>query len=240
MKKIASAFAVTFALLFSSHIFLTAAQAASCSNNNIVSDSSHATADACYEDVCTAQSQFDSQACIAYATADANAAGSPQCANITDDNVYNQCCNTNSGDSPMCVAYNTSDASDENGNGNKQAAATNNTQAAATNTNSPAGTANTVAATNQALNIHLNNPLSVSTIGGAISLFMSVIIRIALPLIILFFIWSGLMFIFARGNPEKIKVAKNMFFYTVIGTLLILGAWVITNAIIGTVSSIIS
>ena len=64
--------------------------------------------------------------------------------------------------------------------------------------------------------------------------------KIALPFIVVFFIWSGLSFILARGNPEGIKKAKNMFLYTIIGTLLILGAWAITNAIIGTVNTITS
>jgi len=93
---------------------------------------------------------------------------------------------------------------------------------------------------NQPLAIHINNPLKVNTITDAIKLLSSVVIRIALPLIIIFFIWSGLSFIFARGNPEGVKKAKNMFFFTVIGTLLILGAWTITNAIIGTINAVVS
>lgn len=90
------------------------------------------------------------------------------------------------------------------------------------------------------LKIAIQNPLKVDTIQGAIQLFMSAVLRVALPFIVVFFIWSGLSFVLARGNPDKIKVAKNMFLYTVVGTLLILGAWVITNAIIGTVNSITS
>lgn len=90
------------------------------------------------------------------------------------------------------------------------------------------------------LNIKLNNPLKVNTIQDAIKLFVNAIVRLAIPVIVIFFLWSGLMFIFARGNPEKIRVAKNMFFYTIIGTLLILGAWTITNALVGTVNSITS
>lgn len=97
------------------------------------------------------------------------------------------------------------------------------------------------------LNIKLANPLCskstgkcTSTIQDAIKLFVNAIVRLAIPVIVIFFLWSGLMFIFARGNPEKIKVAKNMFFYTIIGTLLILGAWTITNALVGTVNSLTS
>jgi hypothetical protein len=96
-----------------------------------------------------------------------------------------------------------------------------------------------MAPANAPLDIHLNNPLSgISTIPDAINKILSVVIRIALPLIILMFIWSGLTFIFARGKPDDITRAKNMFLYTIIGTLLILGAWTITNAIIGTVNAI--
>lgn len=94
--------------------------------------------------------------------------------------------------------------------------------------------------TGPAISVKIDNPLKVDTIQGAIRLFMSAVLRVALPFIVVFFIWSGFSFILARGNPEKIKTAKNMFLYTIVGTLLILGAWVITNAIIGTVNSITS
>ncbi len=90
------------------------------------------------------------------------------------------------------------------------------------------------------LNFKLKNPLTVNTIQDAIKVIVNAVVRIAIPILVIFYIWSGLEFIFARGNPEKLKKAKNMFFYTIIGTLLILGAWTIVNIVIGTVNSIIS
>ena len=90
------------------------------------------------------------------------------------------------------------------------------------------------------LAIKLKNPLKVDNIQDAIRLIMNAIIKIAIPFIVVFFIWAGLKFILAQGNPEKLKEAKKMFWYTVIGTLLILGAWAITDAIVGTVNSIAS
>lgn len=90
------------------------------------------------------------------------------------------------------------------------------------------------------LTIKLKNPLQVETIQEAVRVFMSALVKIAVPFIIVFFIWSGFNFILAQGNPEKIKKAKNMFFNTVIGALLILGAWAITNAIVGTVNSLVN
>lgn len=94
--------------------------------------------------------------------------------------------------------------------------------------------------TDAPLNIRLKNPLKVNTIQEAIKLFMDAIIKIAIPFIVVFFIWTGLKFILAQGKPEEIKKARQMFWNTVIGTLLILGAWAITDAIVGTVNSLAS
>ncbi len=104
--------------------------------------------------------------------------------------------------------------------------------------NCASGTGAATSGSGFALKVKINNPLKVDTIQGAIKLFMDAVLRIAIPFIVIFFIWSGLSFVLARGNPTKLETAKKMFWYTVVGTLLILGAWTITNAIIGTVNSI--
>lgn len=88
------------------------------------------------------------------------------------------------------------------------------------------------------LNFKLENPLKVGSIQDAIKLFMNALVKIAIPFIIVMFIWSGLKFILARGDPKALGAAKNMFLGTVLGTLVILGAWTITNAIVGTINSI--
>ncbi|HWC58040.1 MAG TPA: hypothetical protein VG621_03810 [Candidatus Paceibacterota bacterium] len=107
----------------------------------------------------------------------------------------------------------------------------------------PSTTATTTAPSSNtgiAVDVHLDNPLKVSTIQDAVQFFVNTLIKVAIPFVVVFFIWSGLKFILAQGNPTKITAAKKMFWYTVIGMLLIFGAWTITNAIIGTVNSIVS
>lgn len=104
----------------------------------------------------------------------------------------------------------------------------------------PGGTNVSSTQTDFAIPIKLKNPLKVNTIQEAIKLFMDAVVKIAIPFIVVFFIWSGISFILARGNPTDITKAKNMFWYTVIGTLLILGAWAITDAIVGTINSFAS
>lgn len=100
-----------------------------------------------------------------------------------------------------------------------------------TNPNAPKGTG-------FQFDVRLENPLKVDNITDAVKFFVNTLVKIAIPFIVIFFIWSGLKFILAQGKPDEITKAKKMFWYTIIGTLLILGAWTITNAIVGTINSI--
>lgn len=108
------------------------------------------------------------------------------------------------------------------------------------NTTCASCTTSGVRASGFQLDIALKNPLKIDNIKDAVRFFVNTLIKIAIPFIVVFFIWAGLKFILARGNPKDLEDAKKMFWYTIIGTLLILGAWTITNAIIGTVNSITS
>jgi hypothetical protein len=62
---------------------------------------------------------------------------------------------------------------------------------------------------------------------------------VAVPFIAIMIIYSGLLFVTGRGNPEKIKQAKQTLTYTVIGAAIVLGAFVISAAIQGTVSQLL-
>ncbi len=85
----------------------------------------------------------------------------------------------------------------------------------------------------------LDDPLgeSVSIEGLLLKLF-EIILYVGIPVIAFFLIWSGFMFISAQGNPEKIETAKSRLLYTIIGAILLLGAWTISQAIKGTIEDI--
>ncbi len=87
----------------------------------------------------------------------------------------------------------------------------------------------------------LENPLnsSFSTIPAFIAGALKVLVIVALPIITLFLVVSGFMFVFARGNSSKLEDAKKNFVYVIIGALLILGAWVIATLIGGTVTQLV-
>ncbi len=78
----------------------------------------------------------------------------------------------------------------------------------------------------------LKNPLrSATTFGAVIEKLAQAITYVGIPIAAIFIIYSGFLFVSARGNEEQIKKAKTTFFYTIIGTLLIVGAWAIARAL---------
>lgn len=88
------------------------------------------------------------------------------------------------------------------------------------------------------LDLKIDNPLEVENIQDAIKLGLNFVMKIAIPIIIVLLIWAGFQFIFAMGNKDKLKTAKNNFLYTLIGAGLVLGAYTIAIAIINTVNSL--
>jgi len=63
-------------------------------------------------------------------------------------------------------------------------------------------------------------------------------LQIGVPIAAIMIMYSGFMFVTAQGNSTKIEEAKKMFFYTVIGAAILLGAFVIRDVIEGTVKSL--
>ncbi|MBI4090428.1 MAG: hypothetical protein HY422_00185 [Candidatus Komeilibacteria bacterium] len=88
--------------------------------------------------------------------------------------------------------------------------------------------------------VALKNPLNFSSIPEFIAGALKALALIALPIITLFLVISGFLFITAQGNQDKIKTAKNNFVYVVLGALLILGAWILATLIAGTVNQLTS
>ena len=87
----------------------------------------------------------------------------------------------------------------------------------------------------------LCNPLKTefSSIPLFIAGSLKVLVMIALPVIVLFFVIAGFKFISAQGNPGKLDEARKNFVWVVAGALLIMGAWVLATLIAATVSQLV-
>ena len=88
----------------------------------------------------------------------------------------------------------------------------------------------------------LHNPTAAAGINNVPSLVaasLKALVQISLPILTLFIVYAGFRFVIARGNPDRITEAKNNFFYVLIGSILIIGAWTLAIIIGATASQVI-
>lgn len=88
-----------------------------------------------------------------------------------------------------------------------------------------------------AQSIYFPNPINQNSLLELINAILRIVLQIGAILAVFFVIYSGFLFVTARGNPGKIEAAQKTFFYTIIGGLIILGAFVISEIIQSTVES---
>jgi len=80
------------------------------------------------------------------------------------------------------------------------------------------------------------NPLgNTSSVPELIRKILEGLLKIGIPLVALAVIYCGFLFVFARGNPEKLTKAKDALLYTLIGAAILLGSWAIAQMISSTV-----
>lgn len=85
----------------------------------------------------------------------------------------------------------------------------------------------------------LENPLRFPSIERFVEGVLQAIILVAMPIIVAFMVYAGFKFIMARGNSSQITNAKENFKWVVIGTIMILGAWVLATLIGGTIAQLL-
>lgn len=84
----------------------------------------------------------------------------------------------------------------------------------------------------------LTNPLKAKTFSELVESIAKLAAEIGVPIAAIFIIYSGLLFVTARGNEEKLKSAKKTFMWAMIGAAILLGAWVIAKAISTTIQAL--
>jgi hypothetical protein len=86
----------------------------------------------------------------------------------------------------------------------------------------------------------IENPLGsgIDDIPSFIKKIIEIVLYIGVPIVALSIIYTGFLFVKAQGNPEQLTKAKNALVYTLIGGALLLGAFVIAEAIGKTVEDI--
>jgi hypothetical protein len=76
------------------------------------------------------------------------------------------------------------------------------------------------------------------TLAGLLKSIIKVIIYIMTPIITLMVIYTGFLFVMAQGNPAKLTQARTALMWCLIGAVIVLGAFGISEAIDATITSI--
>jgi hypothetical protein len=84
----------------------------------------------------------------------------------------------------------------------------------------------------------LCNPLAANNFCDLITAILNVVIALGVPIAVLFLVWSGFRFIFARGRPAELESAKKNFMYVIIGIAVFLGAWTLAKVISATIQQL--
>ncbi|MEZ4195294.1 MAG: hypothetical protein R3B53_02780 [Candidatus Paceibacterota bacterium] len=79
--------------------------------------------------------------------------------------------------------------------------------------------------------IPIKNPLKIDSIEGLLEAILAIVMVLAVPIIVFFIIYSGFLYVTARGNAEQVKQATTALTYAVIGGVIILGAVAIATIV---------
>ncbi len=89
------------------------------------------------------------------------------------------------------------------------------------------------------VNVPIKNPLSsANTLPEFIGQILHAVVIIGVPIVAVAIIYCGFLFVTASGNTEKLSKAKTGFLWTVIGGAILLGAWVLANALGDTINQL--
>jgi membrane-anchored glycerophosphoryl diester phosphodiesterase (GDPDase) len=84
----------------------------------------------------------------------------------------------------------------------------------------------------------VENPIKANNITDLIFQLADIVLMIAVPVSVLMLIYSGFLFVKARGNESEITEAKHMFFSVIVGIAVLFGARFLSEIIRGTIEQL--
>lgn len=84
----------------------------------------------------------------------------------------------------------------------------------------------------------IKNPLKNDDLFAFVNSIIDAALKLGAIVAVIAVILAGFMFVTAHGDEEKIKTAKKILLYAVIGMVILLGARMISEVIINTVKSV--
>jgi hypothetical protein len=84
----------------------------------------------------------------------------------------------------------------------------------------------------------IENPLRFDTISALLKAIIDTAMVLATPIAVLFLVYAGFLFVTARGNETQLTTAKRVLGYTLLGIVVIFGAWLLTMILYKTIDEV--
>lgn len=84
---------------------------------------------------------------------------------------------------------------------------------------------------NAQIRFQFESRISPTSIEGLLITILQALIVLAVPIVVLFIIYSGFLYVTAKGNSEQVQKATTSLTYAVIGGVMIIGAVAISEVI---------
>ncbi len=85
--------------------------------------------------------------------------------------------------------------------------------------------------------VTLNNPLRITSLQELLVAILNILVILAIPVIVFFIIYSGFLYVTAKGNAAQIEQATRSLTYAIVGGVLIIGAVAIAEIVKNLVTS---
>ena len=79
-----------------------------------------------------------------------------------------------------------------------------------------------------------DNPLNAESFCLLLKDIFDVLVLFAIPIAVVFVVYAGFKFVFARGNPDGLTSARKNMMWTLVGIALFFGAWFLARVIANT------
>ncbi len=90
----------------------------------------------------------------------------------------------------------------------------------------------------QGLNVQFQNPIKSGSVAEVMLGFFKILVQLGAVAVTLAIVYAGFLFVVAKGNPEQLNKAKTTLFWTIIGSMVLLGAQVIAQVIENTIKQL--
>ncbi len=84
----------------------------------------------------------------------------------------------------------------------------------------------------------IENTLEVDDLNNFVVGLLNALIKIGIPVMVVFLVYSGLRLVMARGNEKELEDAKENLLWVIIGAAILLGGWTIVKVLKGTFDEI--